>query len=127
MVANFLVELSDGRTIQVFDSENGTTPLLWHPGSPHTGTPLPPVLEAANERDIRVVTYARPGYGRSTRNPGRDVASAASDAAAVLDTLDLDRVHVAGYSGGGPHALACAALLPDRVIAAVTLASPAPY
>jgi pimeloyl-ACP methyl ester carboxylesterase len=101
--------------------------LLWLPGSPHTGTPLPPVLEAAIEHDVRVVTYARPGYGRSTRNPGRDVASAAGDAAAVLDALDLDRVVVAGYSGGGPHALACAALLPHRVIAAATLASPAPY
>ncbi|MRX42188.1 alpha/beta fold hydrolase [Agromyces kandeliae] len=101
--------------------------MVWHAGSPHTGEPLEPLARAARARGIRLITFARPGYGGSTSRPARDVASVADDVAAIADALDVDRFAVVGYSGGGPHALACAALLPDRVTAAAVLASPAPY
>ena len=69
---------------------------------------------------------ARRTAGRSPR-PGRDVASAAADVAAVADAFGVERFAAMGASGGAPHALAGAALLPDRVTAVVTLAGLAPY
>jgi pimeloyl-ACP methyl ester carboxylesterase len=122
------VRLSDGRVLRVHDS--GPAPagtLVWHHGSPQTGALLDPLLEAAGARGLRLVSYGRPSYGGSTPRPGRDVASAAGDVAAVCDALGIARCAVMGASGGGPHALACAALLPDRVGAAVCLAGIAPY
>jgi pimeloyl-ACP methyl ester carboxylesterase len=101
--------------------------LVWHHGSPQTGAPLEPLVAMAAARGIRLVSYGRPGYGGSTARPGRDVASAADDVAAIADALGLSEIAVMGGSGGGPHALACAALLPDRVVGAVTLAGIAPY
>lgn len=101
--------------------------VVWHHGSPHSGALIEPLIAAAELRGIRMVTYARPSYGGSTPLPSRDIASVAGDVAAVVDGLGIDRFAVVGYSGGAPHALACAALLPDRVGAAVTLAGPAPY
>jgi pimeloyl-ACP methyl ester carboxylesterase len=71
--------------------------------------------------------YSRPGYAGSTPQPGRSVADAAADVAAVLDALRADTFVTMGWSGGGPHALACAALLPDRCAAATSLAGVAPY
>jgi pimeloyl-ACP methyl ester carboxylesterase len=62
-----------------------------------------------------VVTYDRPGYGRSSRHHGRTVADCAADVAAIADALGVERFAVRGGSGGGPHALAVAALLGDRV------------
>ena len=70
---------------------------------------------------------SRAGFGESSRQEGRTVASAAADAAALADHLGHERFLTAGWSGGGPHALACAALLPDRVRAAATIAGVAPY
>ncbi|HKH08935.1 MAG TPA: alpha/beta hydrolase [Agromyces sp.] len=101
--------------------------LVWHHGSPQTGAPLEPMLAMAAARGIRLISYGRPGYGGSTPRPDRDVASAAADVAAIADALGVERIAVMGASGGGPHALACAALLPERVVGAVTLASIAPY
>src|SRR4051795_8320864 len=101
--------------------------LVWHHGSPQTGALLEPLVTAAATRRIRVISYARPAYGGSTRLPGRDVASAADDVAQVADALGIDRFAVMGASGGGPHALACAALLPERVVGVVSLAGIAPY
>jgi pimeloyl-ACP methyl ester carboxylesterase len=118
----------DGRALEVFagpPSEGWT--LLWQPGTPVGPVAYPPVLAAAAERGIRVVQYARPGYGRSDRLPGRTVADAAADIVTVLDALEVDRCLTIGWSGGGPHALAAAALLPDRVAGAATLAGVAPF
>ncbi|POH59684.1 alpha/beta hydrolase, partial [Cryobacterium zongtaii] len=86
--------------------------MLWHHGSPQTGALLEPLLAAAAQRRIRLISYGRPSYGGSTPLPGRTVGSAAADVAAIADALQLDRFAVMGASGGGPHALACAALLP---------------
>ncbi len=84
------------------------------------------LLDAA-ERGIRLIAYDRPGYGGSTPQSGRSVADCAQDVSTILDALEIDRFAVWGISGGGPHALACAALLGTRVVAAATLASPAPF
>jgi pimeloyl-ACP methyl ester carboxylesterase len=140
------IRIGDGRVLRVHDSGSGTAgggstagggaggageaapvTVLWHHGSPQTGAPLEPVLAATAARGIRLVTYARPGYGGSDPAPGRDVAAAAADVAAIADALGVHRFAVMGASGGGPHALACAAALPDRVRATVALASPAPF
>ncbi|TBN57547.1 alpha/beta hydrolase [Glaciihabitans arcticus] len=121
------VPTADGRTVHVFDTGAGSTTVFWHHGSPQTGAPLEPVPKAAESRDIRLVSYARPSYGGSSPQPGRTVADAAVDTLAVADALGLDTFATMGASGGGPHALAAAALLKGRATAAVTLAGIAPF
>lgn len=102
--------------------------MLWHHGSPQTGAPLEPLVSAAAARGIRLLSYGRPSYGGSSPHPGRSVASAAADIDQIADALGVARFAVIGAaSGGGPHALACAALLPDRVAGAVCRASLAPF
>jgi pimeloyl-ACP methyl ester carboxylesterase len=86
-----------------------------------------PHQQDAAKRGLRLISYDRPGYGGSTPDPGRTVADCAGDVRAICDGLGIDRLAIWGISGGGPHALACAALLPDLVAAAAALASPAPY
>jgi pimeloyl-ACP methyl ester carboxylesterase len=131
MVSIHDVRLADGRNLRVHDSGNRgqseAFTVVWHHGTPQTGAPLAPLLAATAERGMRLISYGRPGYGGSSPLPGRNVASAASDVAAAADALGVDRFAVMGASGGGPHALACAALLPDRVTGVVCLASPAPF
>lgn len=129
MIIEHDLRLLDGRTLRVHDT--GAPPphaftVLWHHGSPQTGALLDPLVAAAEERSIRLLSYARPSYGASSPRPGRDVASAAADVAQLADTLGLARFAVIGASGGGPHALACAALLPDRVTAVACIAGIAP-
>ncbi|MFJ8893300.1 alpha/beta fold hydrolase [Leifsonia sp. NPDC102414] len=118
----------DGRTVRYFDTGAPTTggTVLWHHGTPQTGAIIPPIAAAADAAGLRVVSVARPGYPGSTENPGRTIASAAADALLVLDALGIDTFVTAGASGGGPHALACAAIAPDRVTAVATIASLAP-
>lgn len=123
------VTMPDGRLVaarlSVFrGSHRGT--LFWHHGTLRDGTPPRPVVTAADRLGLRWVSVARPGHGRSTSRPGRTVASVARDVAAVADHLGVDRFAVVGHSAGAPHALACAALLPDRVLAAVAIAAFAP-
>jgi pimeloyl-ACP methyl ester carboxylesterase len=131
MVSTRDVEQTDGRLVRVHDTGDETTSdaltVLWHHGSPQTGSLLEPLVTAAAARGIRLLSYGRPSYGGSSSHRGRTVASAAGDVAQILDALGVRRHAVMGASGGGPHALACAALLPGRVTAAVCLASPAPF
>ena len=124
----FSISLPDGRVLDVRVSgpEDGV-PLLAHHGTPSSGMPYRPFVESAAARGLRMVTYTRPGYGGSTRHEGRSVADCAADAAKVIDHLGVDRFYTTGQSGGGPHALACAALLPDRVIACASTAGVGPY
>lgn len=110
------------RTLHAYDSGTGPFPVFWHHGSPQLGTPPEPLLSRA-----RWLSLDRPGYGGSARRSGRSVADIAADTAAVADAAGVDRFAVLGASGGGPHALACAALLPDRVVAVATVAGIAPY
>jgi pimeloyl-ACP methyl ester carboxylesterase len=118
---------SDGRTLTAYETgDPGGELVLVHHGCPGSGGLAPWWAEDAAARGIRLVGYDRPGYGGSDRHAGRAVADGAEDAAAIADALGVDRFRTWGVSGGGPHALACAALLPDRVVAAATLASVAP-
>lgn len=119
--------LADGTLLHVHDTAEGDVTVLWHHGTPNIGTPPAPLAALSAELGVRWVSWDRPGYGTSTPRPGRDVATAASYGEQVLDALHLESVVVMGHSGGGPHALACAALLPDRVRAASVLAGLAPY
>lgn len=122
------VRLPGGRVLHAYDrGGDGDLAVLWHHGTPNIGTPPAPLFAAADRLGIRFVGYDRPGYGGSTPVPGRDIASAAADAAVVADALGLRRFAVLGHSGGGPHALACAALLGDRVTAAVSVSGLAPF
>jgi len=122
--------LDDGRTLHVYDTGAGDgaagLAVFWQHGTPSTGAPPEPLFAAAAERGIRWVSHDRPGYGGSTPHPGRDVASAAADVASVADALGIDRFAVMGHSGGSPHALACAAVLPGRVLAAACMSGLAP-
>jgi pimeloyl-ACP methyl ester carboxylesterase len=101
--------------------------VLVHVGTPSGSLPYEPHLEDASRRGIRLFAYDRPGYGASTRNPGRTVADCAADVAAICDALEIARFCTGGVSGGGPHVLATAALLPERCVAAASLASLAPF
>ncbi len=123
------LELSDGRTLHVYDAgaDRASLTVFWHHGTPNTGALPEPLFPAAAERGIRWVSHDRPGYGGSTPRPGRDVASVAADVASIADALGIGQFAVMGHSGGGPHALACAALLPDRVLAAVAGSGTAPF
>jgi pimeloyl-ACP methyl ester carboxylesterase len=125
------LELGDGRTLHVYDAgaddAAGRLAVFWHHGTPNIGAPPEPLFPAAARLGIRWVSYDRPGYGGSTPYPDRDVASAAACVSAVADALSIDRFAVMGHSGGGPHALACGALLPERVLGVVSVAGLAPF
>jgi pimeloyl-ACP methyl ester carboxylesterase len=122
------VDLPDGRRLEVRAAgpEDGEI-LLFHHGTPGAGLPFTPMVKAAAARGLRTVMYSRPGYGTSTPQPGRRVIDAASDTAYVLKAIGAATFRTIGSSGGGPHALACAAALPDRCLATVAVASVAPY
>src|SRR5580692_750776 len=122
------VQTSDGRTLAVEDSgDPAGRPVLVHNGTPNSRHLYGPHSRDAAERGLRLISYDRPGYGGSSAQPGRSVADCADDVRAVCAELDIDRLAMWGISGGGPHLLACAALLPDLVIAAASLASLAPF
>ena len=119
---------SDGRELCVEMGGNASgTPVLVHGGTPNSRHLYGPWVVDADRRSIRLISYDRPGYGGSTPSPGHSVADGAADVRAIAEALGLERVAVWGYSGGGPYALACAALLPGLVVAAATLGSVAPY
>lgn len=101
--------------------------VVWHHGTPNIGEPPGPLLDPAASLGVRLVGFDRPGYGGSTAVADRTVAVAAACAAAVADTLGIGRFAVMSHSGGGPHALACAALLGARVRAAAVISSLAPF
>jgi pimeloyl-ACP methyl ester carboxylesterase len=123
-----LVRLADGRDIDVLTAgPDGGLPLVVHHGTPG-GLALNAYLgRAAAERGLRVVQAARPGYEDSTPRPGRTVADVVADTAAVLDAISADEYVSIGFSGGGPHALACAALAPGRCLGTASVAGAAPY
>ena len=126
--ASMQVELRDGRRVEVRTAgpADGDV-LLFHHGTPGAGLSFGPIAEAAAARGLRTVSYSRPGYGMSTPHPGRRVIDAAADAAQVLQEVGATTFQTIGWSGGGPHALACAAALRDRCLGAVTIAGVAPY
>jgi pimeloyl-ACP methyl ester carboxylesterase len=122
------VRTGDGRDLAVEDfGEPGARPVFLLHGTPESRLcPRPSDTELA-ALGVRLITFDRAGYGASSPDPGRTVASAAADVAAIADALGLGTFAVAGVSGGGPHALACAALLADRVTRAACVCGPAPF
>jgi pimeloyl-ACP methyl ester carboxylesterase len=121
------IRTPDGRTLAIEEAgdPNGR-PVLVHMGTPNSRHLYQPNTIDAAVRGLRLISYDRPGYGGSTPRPGRSVADCAADVRAICAELGIGRLAVWGESGGGPHALACAALLPDLVAAVASLASPAP-
>jgi pimeloyl-ACP methyl ester carboxylesterase len=122
------VAASGDRVLEVMVSgPDDGLPLILHAGTPSGLVEFGPMADAVSARGLRMVLYSRPGYGASTPQPGRRVADAADDVAAILGNLGAGEFLTAGWSGGGPHALACAALLPVRCLAAASIAGVAPY
>jgi pimeloyl-ACP methyl ester carboxylesterase len=121
------IRAGDGRLLEALVSgpAEGTV-LVLHTGTPCGLVPLPDGLDPA-PLGIRTVLYARPGYGRSTPRAGRSIADAAGDTAAILDALGAAKFLNLGWSAGGPHALACDALLADRCLGTAVIAGLAPY
>ena len=117
----------EGRSLTVYDAGdlNGR-PIVFHHGTPSSGKPFDLHVTFAREHGIRLVSYDRAGYGDSTRHAGRTVVDVVSNVEAIAEALDLGRFATWGLSGGGPHALATAAGLPDRVVAVAAAASVAP-
>ncbi len=122
-----VVLTSDGRRLAVEEwGEPGGSPVFFLHGTP--GSRLGPIPRAMvlHQLRIRIITFDRPGYGRSDRRPDRTVADVVDDVREIADSLHVDRFGVIGRSGGGPHALACAALLPERTTRAAVLVGLAP-
>ena len=122
------VHTMDGRMLAVEDcADPAGRPVLVHMGTPNSRHLYGPNVRDAAEGGLRLICYDRPGYGGSSPQPGRTVADCAGDVRAICAELGIDRLAMWGISGGGPHVLACAALLPVLVTAAASLASLAPY
>jgi pimeloyl-ACP methyl ester carboxylesterase len=119
---------SDGRRLDLHvEGPEDATPLVFHCGTPGSGLPYPALVRSLTERGLRYVSSNRPGYGNSTRQEGRTVASVVADTTEILDSLGTDRAWMLGWSGGGPHALACAAMMADRVLGTALIGCVAPY
>lgn len=121
------IQLSDGRVLDIQDAGGDGEVLLFHHGTPGSVTQLPEMAGAAARQGLRLVTYSRAGYGASSRHPGRSVSDVVPDMMEVLDHLGAERCVTAGWSGGGPHALATAVLSPRRTAGALLIASVAPF
>lgn len=123
-----VVTAPDGRALEVMVAGRPSDLcLVLQAGTPGAAVPYSPLIDTAAEHGMQLVTYSRPGYAGSDPCPNRTVAQAADDVTAILDALGTDRFVTIGWSGGGPHALACAATLSDRCLAAATIAGVAPY
>ena len=122
-----VVKTGDGRQLSVdVTGDLGGSPVFLLHGTPGSRVGPRPRTQLLHRLGIRLISFDRPGYGGSDRKPGRRVVDAAMDVAAIADFFGHDQFAVVGRSGGGPHALACAALLPDRVSRAAGLVSLAP-
>ena len=119
-----VVALADGRSLEVHElGDPDGFPIVAHHGTPGSGT----IYARWETRGVRVIAYDRAGYGGSTRKPGRAVVDVVADITALADHLELERFATWGLSGGGPHALACAALCDERLVAAASLAGVGPW
>jgi len=122
------VPTPDGRELEVLvEGDEDGFPFFLHSGSPTAAVAYPPYDRAARERGLRLITCSRPGYGASSPRTGDHVvADDVTDVVTVLDAVGASEFVTLGHSGGGPRALACAALLPGRCLAATSLAGVAP-
>jgi pimeloyl-ACP methyl ester carboxylesterase len=124
-----VVGVAGGRSVTVESwgdhSRKGTPIFLLH-GTPGSRSGPRPRTSVLYRLGVRLISYDRPGYGSSRRHENRIVADAAKDVLAIADELGLDEFSVVGRSGGGPHALACAAELSGRIRSAAVLVGLAP-
>lgn len=118
--------LSDGRKLDYRVSRPEGMALVFHHGTPGAATPIGAIDRAAHERGLRVISFSRAGYGRSSRRRGRSVADVVADTTEILSALGVEDCLVAGWSGGGPHTLACAARL-QGVRGTLVIAGVGPY
>lgn len=119
--------LSDGRSLTYRRwGLLGGRPLVWIGGNPGSRLSRHPDPAFYERHGLDAVTFDRPGYGRSTRLPGRSVADTASDVRELIDALGWSRCEIVGLSGGGAHALACGALIAERVSVVAVVGSPSP-
>jgi pimeloyl-ACP methyl ester carboxylesterase len=126
MSTDHTLMLPDGRLLEYrVSGPAGGLPLVFHHGTPGSRVASGGIERAAHARGLRLVTFSRPGYGGSTRQAGRRVVDVVADTADVLADLGSETCLVAGWSGGGPHALACAARLPGA-LGALVVAGVAP-
>ncbi len=110
-----IIGVSDGRRIAVdFRGDPKGFPVFLLHGTPGSRSGPLPRPQRVYLLGIRLISYDRPGYGDSTRQKGRTVADAALDVLDIADHLGIDEFGVVGRSGGGPHALACAALIEEK-------------
>lgn len=121
------IQTEDGRRLAYAERgpEDGRPVLFFH-GNPGSRLFHHPDKSILADLDVRLVTIDRPGFGWSTRHPGRTLRGWAHDAATVADELEIDQFHVAGLSAGGPHALSCAAGIPERVHRAAVISGAGP-
>ena len=121
------VPVADGRVLEVvLGGPPDGIPLVFFHGTPGAAGPFDQLIEVGADRGVRHIAYSRPGYCGSDRDKGRSVASCVADVVAIADALGYDRFYCSGGSGGGPHSIACAALIPDRVIGVAAIATPVP-
>jgi pimeloyl-ACP methyl ester carboxylesterase len=121
------VETADGRVLRVEVAGDARRVVVVQVGSPNAGLLYEGWLADAAARGLTLITYDRPGYGGSTPQPGRTVADCAADVRTIAEAVGVARCAVLGFSGGGPHALACGALLEGLVAAVATVGSLAPF
>jgi pimeloyl-ACP methyl ester carboxylesterase len=121
------VETADGRRLRAEVAGDGRRVVLVHVGSPNAGVLYHEWVQDAAGRGLTLIRNDRPGYGDSSRQPGRVVVDCAADVRSLSEVVGFERCVVWGFSGGGPHALACGALLDDLVAAVATIGSPAPF
>lgn len=128
MAAARTIETAPGRTLGLHEGgDPGGSPVIMHHGTPSSGLLYGRLDDLARKQKIRLIGYDRPGYGDSTRAPGRSIADSAADVNAIADALELEHYTSWGVSGGGPHVLACAALCDERLTAVASLAAVAPF
>jgi pimeloyl-ACP methyl ester carboxylesterase len=127
VILSYQVKTPDGRQLstQTYGDRDGKPIFVLH-GTPGSRLGPHPRSAVLHRLGVQLIAFDRPGYGESDRHEGRRVTDAAADVLAIADAYGLDKFAVVGRSGGGPHALACAALLPDRLTKAAVLVGLAP-
>jgi pimeloyl-ACP methyl ester carboxylesterase len=121
-----VLRLADGRALGYRDwGPTAGRPVVFFHGAPGSRL-FCPDAGVARDLGLRLITFDRPGFGRSDPNEGRDIVGTVPDVAALVDHLGFGRFALAGVSAGGPHTLACASALGDRVTGVAVASMPGP-
>jgi len=117
------MELPDGRTLAFAEAGDPEgRPVVYFHGAPTSRLDIALFeIDALRAPGARIIAPDRPGYGGSSPHPGRSWVDWPIDVVALADHLGIARFAVMGMSSGGPYSVACAAMLPDHVVAAAVL------